>query len=739
MSRKLNLEDFLNSPEGQSVGGLDAGFNYVSEEMSSRYGINLSASLARETGVESPNYKVKIKAKNVVFDVDPRGLKRDVYFLYDPVTQNGRRNSFDMPNVNMQSFNGKVDKESIKAFDYVLPLFYSFRENNNGLSPEQIRKESEKRAESYRKERELQKIENEKKRLKLLEKERIEKEKQIKHSQETWKNGVLRKDSESPYFKKKDMLDIHQLVYIKNGREKVELENGKTFNNEVDMIPLFKFHNGKASFVNYQKIGVNGNQDKMLAGGMDAKGVFNIIGSNLNLEDLDKSERFHFAEGFATAYKVHKITNEPCFFCLNSNNLELVVESMRELFPDKDFVISADNDKYKTHSVNAGMKKATEAAIKHSATITFPNFNEKDDYLEKTDWDDYYQLYGKEESENHYLSSNNSMSFKGMTDNQKMVYQDLFSVKYSSHSNVWEHINDFLLPKDNNTSPKVFLQRFEMIKKHIPERAFMKYSGSENVQGKKKYNYTNLPGTRFTELSISDLVNYDEKMSSLDENTSKFIKENLKDYIDEKYEYLKVSSKNEKESNQLTDIKAQNLTNSESKDIFKKILPLGKRMNFTTVYPYSLEYEDSFYVKDINNIKENGKLIIDSFSELNRDNGHLVKITLEVDKKSVNKWSAIGDGESNVKKLSQKLASKDIYSKIPEIKSLEINGQQINLNQITISEKGLKELANYVVIQSSNKTQNIKKTEKSKEFHISSINVENEQIKKKQYNKSLNP
>ncbi|SMC74722.1 Toprim domain-containing protein [Desulfocicer vacuolatum DSM 3385] len=69
-----------------------------------------------------------------------------------------------------------------------------------------------------------------------------------------------------------------------------------------------------------------------------AKEVFNVLGN------VQNSDITYLVEGFATGATVHECTDKAVVVCFTASNLMDVAAYFQEQFPDKKFVIAADND-----------------------------------------------------------------------------------------------------------------------------------------------------------------------------------------------------------------------------------------------------------------------------------------------------------------------------------------------------------------------------------------------------------
>lgn len=133
-------------------------------------------------------------------------------------------------------------------------------------------------------------------------------------------------------------------------------------------------------------------------------------GSKKFLKSTPKKEKFHiingrndklmFCEGYATGKSINEATVNAVVVCFDAGNLHSVVEVFREKFPDKKFVLCADNDAFKTRPdgkpFNIGLEKAFTVARKfNNIQVAYPVF--KDGSSKPSDFNDLAVLEGPEE------------------------------------------------------------------------------------------------------------------------------------------------------------------------------------------------------------------------------------------------------------------------------------------------------------------------------------------------------
>lgn len=161
--------------------------------------------------------------------------------------------------------------------------------------------------------------------------------------QKWFQAGAYPAKASHPYLKRKGIDDVPA---------------GLTYYNGAVQIPLYdKDGNIKAAQRIYGRK-TDGMTDKPVTGA--------ITGTSYLFGSLDTPQNgVILAEGFATAYSLHKATGLPAIMAVNSSNLDDVAAVYREKLPaGTPLVIAADNDSHKT---NAGLKGAEKAAETYGA------------------------------------------------------------------------------------------------------------------------------------------------------------------------------------------------------------------------------------------------------------------------------------------------------------------------------------------------------------------------------------
>lgn len=144
---------------------------------------------------------------------------------------------------------------------------------------------------------------------------------------------------------------------------------GVRFSNDGLVYIPIRDANGKLWSLQKIKLGFK----NYMAGGKKS-GCFHTLG------DIESSETIRLVEGFATGVSVHKATAEVVIVTFDSGNLPVVAKLLKERFPEKQFIICGDDDRYKTHPqtgdpLNAGREKGDEAAKVSLGTAVYPKFN----------------------------------------------------------------------------------------------------------------------------------------------------------------------------------------------------------------------------------------------------------------------------------------------------------------------------------------------------------------------------
>ncbi len=103
--------------------------------------------------------------------------------------------------------------------------------------------------------------------------------------------------------------------------------------------------------------------------------------------DLSTAKRILIAEGFATAATLNMVTDDIAVATFNAGNLKPVAQRLQATYPQAEFIICADNDRFTQG--NPGVTKAREAALAIGARLAVPEFPEG---AEGTDFNDLARL-----------------------------------------------------------------------------------------------------------------------------------------------------------------------------------------------------------------------------------------------------------------------------------------------------------------------------------------------------------
>lgn len=125
----------------------------------------------------------------------------------------------------------------------------------------------------------------------------------------------------------------------------------------------------------------------------------------------------YFCEGFATGCTIHEAISKPTIICFDAGNLMNVIGEFRNLYPNSEFIICADNDQWTLkhprekslkdiiasdvsgdddrwaiwrecgYTYNTGVDKAGQAGVKYSARVVIPDIP-SDDKEKRKDYND---------------------------------------------------------------------------------------------------------------------------------------------------------------------------------------------------------------------------------------------------------------------------------------------------------------------------------------------------------------
>ncbi len=166
---------------------------------------------------------------------------------------------------------------------------------------------------------------------------------------------------EHPYLDSKGLFECETLILQSPVADKAQ---------GLLVVPLY---NAVGELTTCQTINDNGNK-YLLAGGRKA-GSFHCIAG---------SEVLAICEGYATGLSVHQATGFTVFCAIDVGNLQAVAKVVKDLNPQAEIILAADNDV--SHKENIGLRKAQAAAAIIGGCVALPP--------EPGDWNDYHQKYG---------------------------------------------------------------------------------------------------------------------------------------------------------------------------------------------------------------------------------------------------------------------------------------------------------------------------------------------------------
>ena len=142
---------------------------------------------------------------------------------------------------------------------------------------------------------------------------------------------------------------------------------------------------------------INAQGGKFFEPGCPKAGAMHVIGGDsekeakANLREI-KAPQIYISEGYATGATVHLATKNPVVMAFDANNLKAVAMAIREIHPEANIVICADNDH--KHDKNVGLEKAQEAAKAVGGEVISPEFTQEEKARGLTDFNDLHQARG---------------------------------------------------------------------------------------------------------------------------------------------------------------------------------------------------------------------------------------------------------------------------------------------------------------------------------------------------------
>ncbi|KFZ38426.1 hypothetical protein HR45_02990 [Shewanella mangrovi] len=178
-------------------------------------------------------------------------------------------------------------------------------------------------------------------------------------------------------------MDVISHPYLIDKR--ISQVNGLRSHSGLLLVPLYDLSVGNDALVNIQQIAANG-QKRFIAGGRVQGTCFPI-----GLSGFNGAGEVYIAEGVATAVTVSQLTLRPTLAAMNANNLTHVAQLAKQLWPQVEIVIAADDD-YLTEldkGINPGQEKALQAARMVGGKVSTPPFTAAQREAGLTDWNDY--------------------------------------------------------------------------------------------------------------------------------------------------------------------------------------------------------------------------------------------------------------------------------------------------------------------------------------------------------------
>ncbi len=141
---------------------------------------------------------------------------------------------------------------------------------------------------------------------------------------------------------------------------------------------------------------INEDSSKTFLKNGQKKGNFFVLQNENKSTQLSDEKIIYLTEGLATAATINKATGSNVVVCFDAGNIEDVVVNLSKKFPDKKYIIMADNDLWKEK--NTGRQKAEDVIKKHQNQINIsmllPQFAPEHKELRPTDFNDLQKLSG---------------------------------------------------------------------------------------------------------------------------------------------------------------------------------------------------------------------------------------------------------------------------------------------------------------------------------------------------------
>lgn len=111
-----------------------------------------------------------------------------------------------------------------------------------------------------------------------------------------------------------------------------------------------------------------------------------------SLRELNKPPTIYISEGYATGASVYLATQNPVVVAFDANNLKAVAMAVREIHPEANIILCADNDH--KNEKNTGLERAQEAANEVGGQVIAPQFTKDEKEKGLSDFNDLHQARG---------------------------------------------------------------------------------------------------------------------------------------------------------------------------------------------------------------------------------------------------------------------------------------------------------------------------------------------------------
>lgn len=142
---------------------------------------------------------------------------------------------------------------------------------------------------------------------------------------------------------------------------------------------------------------INSEGGKFFEPGCPKAGAMHVIGSDdensrpESIRDI-KAPKIYISEGYATGASIYLATKTPVVMAFDANNLKAVAMAVREIHPEANIILCADNDH--KNDKNVGLEKAQEAAQAVGGEVISPEFTNDEKAHGLTDFNDLHRARG---------------------------------------------------------------------------------------------------------------------------------------------------------------------------------------------------------------------------------------------------------------------------------------------------------------------------------------------------------